>query len=321
MNKASKIYIAGHTGLVGSAILRALENKGYLNILIKSHKDLDLTNQKVTLDFFKKEKPDYVFLAAAKVGGIKANSFYPADFIYNNLAIQTNIIHSSYLNDVKRLLFLGSSCIYPKFSDQPIKESYLLSGYLEPTNQAYALSKIAGIEMCASYNKQYKTEYLSAMPTNVYGPGDRYDENDSHVIPALIKKFHEAKVKKRSSVTLWGSGKAFREFIYCDDLASACVFLMDLNREKFNDLLNLSNNSPIVNIGSGIDLTIKELAIKISKIVEYSGEIFFDSTMPDGTPKKLLDITKMNNLGWKTAIKFDVGLKLTYQSYLRALKG
>jgi GDP-L-fucose synthase len=306
MNKNSKIYVAGHNGMVGSAIVRKLKDLGYTNIVTKSKKELDLTNQFLVNQFFHFERPEYVFLAAAKVGGIKANDQFRADFIYQNLSIQTNIIKASYDCGVKKLLFLGSSCIYPKFCQQPIKEEYLLTGTLEPTNDAYAIAKIAGIKMCQDFNKQYSTNFISVMPTNLYGPGDNYDLNNSHVLPAMIRKFHEAKVNGTEKVEIWGTGTPKREFLYVDDLADACLFLM-----------NNYNDSEIVNIGTGQDVTIAELAIGISKIVGYDGEIYFNTEMPDGTPRKLLDVSKLKDLGWQYQTSLSDGIKKTYQDYVK----
>jgi len=306
MNKNSKIYVAGHNGMVGSAIVRKLKELGYTNIITKSRKEVDLTNQFQVNHFFHFERPDYVFLAAAKVGGIKANDDFRADFIYENLAIQTNIIKASHNCGVKKLLFLGSSCIYPKFCEQPIKEEYLLTGQLEPTNDAYAIAKIAGIKMCQDFNKQYGTNFISVMPTNLYGPGDNYDLNNSHVLPAMIRKFHEAKVNGTEKVEIWGTGTPKREFLYVDDLADACLFLM-----------NNYNDSEIVNIGTGQDVTIAELAIGISKIVGYDGEIYFNTEMPDGTPRKLLDVSKLKDLGWQYQTSLSDGIKKTYQDYVK----
>ena len=302
MNRDSKIYVAGHRGLVGSAIVRALQKEGFTNLLLRTHKELDLTNQQAVADFFAQERPEYIFLSAAKVGGIMANKTSPADFIYSNLAIQTNIIHSAYVNKAKKLLFLGSSCIYPKLCPQPIKEEYLLSAELEPSNKAYAIAKIAGIIMCQSYNEQYGTNFISLMPTNLYGPNDNFDLENSHVLPAMIRKFHEAKVSQAPSVTLWGTGSAMREFLHVDDLAIASLFLM----QNYND-------SSIVNVGTGEDVTIKELAEKIKKIVGYEGEINWDTRKPDGTPRKLLDVGKLHKLGWKHTITLDDGIASTYE--------
>ena len=306
MNKDSKIYVAGHNGMVGSAIVRKLKDLGYTNIVTKSKKELDLTNQFLVNQFFHFERPEYVFLAAAKVGGIKANDQFRADFIYQNLMIQSNIIKGSYDCGVKKLLFLGSSCIYPKFCEQPIKEEYLLTGTLEPTNDAYAIAKIAGIKMCQDFNKQYGTNYISVMPTNLYGPGDNYDLNNSHVLPAMIRKFHEAKLEEKDKVEIWGTGTPKREFLYVDDLADACIPLM----------LNY-NDSEIVNIGTGQDVTIAELAIGIKNIVGFRGDIYFNTDMPDGTPRKLLDVSKLKELGWEYKTSLIDGIKKTYQDYVK----
>ena len=313
MHRDSKIYVAGHRGLVGSALMRQLSAQGFTNIVTRTHAELDLTHQTAVANFFKAEQPEYVILAAAKVGGIHANNTYPADFIYENLAIQTNVIHQAYVNGVKRLLFLGSSCIYPRDCPQPIKEEYLLTGELEPTNRPYALAKIAGIEMCWSYNRQYGTQYLAVMPTNLYGPGDNYHPENSHVIPALIRKFHEAKVNKQASVTVWGTGTPKREFLYSDDMAAACVYLLQLADTKTTQLFNASA-PPLVNIGCGADLTIKALAELIKQITGYRGEIKFDQTKPDGTMQKLMDVSKLSNLGWQATTGLQTGLVLTYKA-------
>ncbi len=304
MNSKSKVYVAGHRGLVGSAIVRSLWKEGYKNLILKTRQELDLTDQKAVAKFFAKEQPEYVFLAAAKVGGILANNSFPADFIRDNLLIQTNIIDQSYKNKVKKLLFLGSSCIYPRDCPQPIKEEYLLTGLLEPTNEPYAIAKIAGIKMCQSYNRQYGTNFISAMPTNLYGLNDNFDLNNSHVIPALIRKFHKAKETKATEVTVWGSGKPKREFLYVDDLASACLFLM-----KNYD------NSEIINVGTGEDLSIKELVALISKTIGYNGKIIWDKSKPDGTPRKLLAVDKINQLDWKYSVPLTMGIKLTYRDF------
>jgi len=305
MNKDSKIYVAGHRGMVGSAILRKLQKEGYSNIVTKTSKELDLRNQKDVEDFFQQEKPEYVFLAAAKVGGILANNTYRAEFIYDNLMIQSNVIHSAYKYGVKKLLFLGSSCIYPKYAPQPMKEEYLLSGYLEPTNEPYAIAKITGIKMCEAYRHQYGCNFISAMPTNLYGPNDNYDLNNSHVLPALIRKFHEAKINNKKEVIVWGTGNPRREFMHVDDLADACLFLM----------LNY-NDGKFVNIGTGKDISIRELAGLIKTIVGYEGNIIFDTTKPDGTPRKLLDLSYIHSLGWHHKIELDEGIKMTYQDFL-----
>ena len=306
MNKDSKIFVAGHRGMVGSAIVRKLKDLGYTKIITKSKKELDLTNQFQVSQFFHFEKPEYVFLAAAKVGGIKANDDFRGDFIYQNIMIQSNIIKSSHDNGVKKLLFLGSSCIYPKMSPQPIKEEYLLTGLLEPTNDAYAIAKIAGIKMCQDFNKQYRTNYISVMPTNLYGINDNYDLNNSHVLPALIRKFHEAKLEGKDRVEIWGTGTPKREFLYVDDLADACHHLM----------LNY-NGSEIVNIGTGQDVTIAELAVGIKNIVGFEGDIYFNTDMPDGTPRKLLDVSKLKELGWTYKTSLIDGIKKTYRDYVK----
>jgi GDP-L-fucose synthase len=317
MDKNSKIYVAGHRGLVGSALIRALNRHGYHNLVMRKHAELDLTDQAAVKDFFAYEKPDYVLLAAAKVGGIHANNTYPAEFIHENLAIQTNVIHQSYVNDVKRLLFLGSSCIYPRDCPQPIKEEYLLTGPLEATNRPYALAKIAGIEMCWSYNRQYGTQYLAVMPTNLYGPGDNYDLQNSHVLPALIRKFHEANVANSPTVTVWGSGKPKRELLYSDDMAEACVHLLQISSKTFEDKLP-ADQPPLINIGLGEDLTILELAEKVKSIVGYKGEIVLDTTKPDGTMRKLLDVNMAKQLGWQALTSLDKGIKKTYDQYLQS---
>ena len=306
MEKESKIYVAGHRGMVGSAIVRKLTSLGYTNLLTRTSAELDLRNQQQVADFFDIEKPEYVFLAAAKVGGIVANNTYRADFLYENLAIQNNIIHGSYLNKVKKLMFLGSSCIYPKLAPQPLKESYLLSGYLEPTNEPYAIAKIAGIKMCEAYRAQYGCNFISVMPTNLYGTNDNYDLVNSHVLPAMIRKFHEAKEKSASEMTLWGTGSPMREFLHADDLAEACLFLM----ENYNE-------SELVNIGTGEDVTIKNLAALVKQIVGFQGEIIWDTSKPDGTPRKLMDVSKLHGLGWHHKIALEDGIKLAYQDFLK----
>jgi GDP-L-fucose synthase len=315
MNKNSKIYIAGHKGLVGSAVLDHFIKEGFSNLITRTHSELNLMNQYETQNFFFNERPEYVVLAAAKVGGIHANSVYPADFIYNNLAIQTNVIHQSFLHQVKRLIFLGSSCIYPKECPQPIKEDYLLSGLLEPTNRPYALAKISGIEMCWSYNRQYKTKYLGLMPTNLYGDNDNYDLDNSHVIPALINKIHYAKVNNISTVTFWGSGRPRREFLFSKDLADAILFLLAMDDVKYSSLVK-DDICPIINIGSGKDISIEELVELISNIIGYKGTLENDISKPDGTIKKLLDVRKINNLGWKYSTELVDGLSMTYDSYI-----
>lgn len=308
MNRTSKIYVAGHRGLVGSAIVRRLQDEGFTNIVCRSHKELDLTRQDRVEAFLKEEKPEYVFLAAAKVGGILANSTYPAEFIFNNLAIQNNIIHGSYVNKVKKLLFLGSSCIYPKQCPQPMKEEYLLSGYLEPTNESYAIAKIAGIKMCQSYNRQYGTNYISVMPTNLYGPNDNFDLNNSHVLPALIRKFHEAKMQGRSEVEIWGTGTVRRELLHVADLADACLFLM----KNYNE-------SEMINIGTGNDMTIKELAEMVARITGFEGDMRFDTSKPDGMPVKCLDVSRINHLGWRAKIGIEEGIRQTYEWYVSSI--
>lgn len=305
MLKDSRIFVAGSRGLVGSAIVRKLEAEGFSNLITLSSSELDLINQSATKRFFEEKKPEYVFLAAAKVGGILANNTYPADFIYDNVMIESNIIHSAYLTGVKKLLFLGSSCIYPKFADQPIKESSLLTGELEPTNEPYAIAKILGIKMCQSYHRQYGINFISAMPTNLYGINDNFDLKNSHVLPALIRKFHEAKINNSTSVELWGTGSPYREFLYVDELADACYFLM----QNYNE-------PDIVNIGTGKDITIKELADLVRAIVGFDGEIIWDTTKPDGTPRKLLDVSKLNSLGWKSSLSLKEGIENTYKWYL-----
>lgn len=305
MKKDSKIYVAGHTGMVGSAIVRDLKSKGYENIIVKTHSQLDLTNQAATEAFFKTEKPEYVFLAAAKVGGIIANKTYPAEFIMQNLLIECNVIKSSYENKAKKLMVLGSSCIYPKICPQPIKEEYLLSAPLETSNEAYAIAKIAGMKMCQHYNTQYGTKYISIMPSSIYGVNDNFDINNSHVIPALLVKMHTAKVKNLPVVELWGTGKPLREFLYVDDLANACTFLMDTYE-----------NSEHINVGTGKEISIKDLAETIKKIVGYQGNIIFDSSKPDGTPRKLLDISKLDSMGWKPKVDFEEGIIKAYHYYL-----
>ena len=305
MKTTSKIYIAGHRGLVGSAIARRLASNGFNNLVLKRSAELDLRNQAAVAAFFEKEQPEYVFLAAAKVGGILANNDYPADFIYDNLMIQSNIIHHSYRNGLKKLLFLGSSCIYPKFAPQPMKEEHLLDGKLEPTNEPYAIAKIAGIKTCQSYNRQYGTQFISVMPTNLYGPNDNFDLQSSHVLPALVRKFHEAKLAGKPAVEIWGTGSPKREFLHADDLADACVYLM----QHYSD-------NDIVNIGVGEDIAIKDLALLIKDIVGFSGELTFDTSKPDGTPRKLLDVSRLNDLGWKAGISLRDGITQTYQWYL-----
>ena len=311
MNSKNKIYIAGHNGMVGSAIVRKLREKGFMNIITCSSSELDLANQQNVHNFLQEKKPDYVIIAAAKVGGIHANDSYPAEFIYQNLMIEANLVHGSYLAGVNKLLFLGSSCIYPKESQQPIKEDYLLSGHLEPTNEPYAIAKIAGIKLCESYNRQYGTDYRSIMPTNLYGPNDNFHPKNSHVIPALIRKFHEAKVEKKPFVEVWGSGKPMREFLHVDDMADASIHIMDIDKKILE-----SEVDPIlshINIGTGTDITIADVAQTVKEVVGFCGEIVFNTKMPDGTKRKLLDVSKIENLGWKPTIALKDGLKETYE--------
>ena len=305
MDKSSRIYIAGHRGMVGSAIHRKLEREGYTNFITRTSATLDLRDQRQVADFFELEKPDYVFLAAAKVGGIMANNIYRAEFLYENLQIQNNVIHHSYLQNVKKLLFLGSSCIYPKMAPQPLKEEYLLTGLLEPTNEPYAIAKIAGIKMCDAYRAQYGCNFISVMPTNLYGYNDNYHPQNSHVLPALIRRFHEAKEQNAPAVTIWGTGSPKREFLFADDLADACYYLMQNYDEE-----------GLVNIGSGEDISIKDLAILIKNIIGYEGEINFDASKPDGTPRKLMDVSKLHQKGWKHKIELEDGIKLAYQDFL-----
>lgn len=302
MNKEAKIYVAGHRGMVGSAIVRKLQAEGYNNILTKTSSDLDLRSQQAVQDFFNEEKPEYVFLAAAKVGGIHANNTYRAEFLYDNLMIEANVIHAAYLNKVTKLMFLGSSCIYPKMAPQPLKEEYLLTGPLEPTNEPYAIAKITGIKLCEAYRSQYGCNYISVMPTNLYGPNDNYDLNNSHVLPALIRKFHTAKLENKPFVEIWGTGSPRREFLHVDDLADACYFLM----QNYND-------AELVNIGSGEDISIKDLALLIKDIVGYKGTLKFDTSKPDGTPRKLMDVSKLKKLGWQYSISLEEGIKSVYE--------
>jgi len=301
MNKNDKIYVAGHRGMVGSAIIRRLEKDGFKNIITRSSKELDLRNQQAVADFFASEKPEHVFLAAAKVGGIVANNTYRADFIYENIMIQSNVIHNSYLNKVKKLMFLGSSCIYPKLAPQPLKEEYLLTGILESTNEPYAIAKIAGIKMCDAYRAQYDCNFISVMPTNLYGPNDNYDLNNSHVLPALIRKFHTAKINNSPTVEIWGTGSPLREFLHADDLADACFYLM----QNYNE-------PGLVNIGVGEDISIKDLALLVKKIVGYEGQLKFDTSKPDGTPRKLMDVSKLHSFGWKHKINLEEGIRSVY---------
>ncbi|MBU1372443.1 MAG: GDP-L-fucose synthase [Bacteroidetes bacterium] len=305
MEKSAKIYVAGHNGMVGSAIVRKLEKEGYQNIVKRSSKELDLRDQIAVKDFVSKEKPDYVFLAAAKVGGIIANNTFRAEFLYDNLQIQNNVIHQSYLNNVKKLMFLGSSCIYPKMAPQPLKEEYLLTGLLEESNEPYAIAKITGIKMCDAYRAQYGCNFISVMPTNLYGYNDNYHPQNSHVLPALIRKCYEAKINGNKTVTIWGSGSPMREFLFADDLADACFYLMQ-NYDEPN----------LINIGTGVDLTIKDLALLIKEIIGFEGDLVFDSTKPDGTPRKLMDVSKIHSKGWKHKIDLREGIELAYQDFL-----
>ncbi|MGH8508529.1 MAG: GDP-L-fucose synthase family protein [Gammaproteobacteria bacterium] len=316
MDKTAKIYVAGHAGLVGSAVCRKLKADGYYNTLTRNRAELDLTAQAAVQAFFRAERPEFVFLCAAKVGGIWANWTYPAQFIYQNLAIQTNVIHEAKNSGVKRLLFFGSSCIYPRDCAQPIREEYLLSGHLEHTNRPYAVAKIAGIEMCWAYNREYGAQYLAAMPTNLYGPGDDYDLETSHVLPALIRKMHEGKIHGASSVTLWGTGQPKREFLYSDDLADAAVYLMNLPDNEFSPLCASTAAPPLINIGYGEDLTIRELAALVRMTIGFKGDIEWDLSKPDGTPRKLLDVTRLHRLGWKARIGLGKGIGKAYEDYL-----
>ena len=315
MHKDARIYVAGHRGLVGSALLRGLQQQGYTNLLTHTHAELDLCDQAAVEEFFQTNKPEYVFLAAAKVGGILANSEYPAEFIRQNLVIQTNVIHAAWRSGVNRLLFLGSSCIYPRECPQPIIEDYLLTGPLEPTNRPYALAKIAGIEMCWSYNRQYGSQYLAVMPTNLYGPGDNYDLQKSHVIPALIRKMHEAKHSAAERVVIWGTGAPRREFLYSEDMAQACIYLMNLPDSRLATVFN-AQTPPLINIGCGEDLTIQALAELIAQTVGYHGKLHFDTSKPDGTPRKLLDVSRLQALGWHPRVDLQTGLQRAYQDFL-----
>jgi GDP-L-fucose synthase len=312
-----KIYIAGHKGMVGSAIARQLKADPENRIIQRTHAELDLTNQAAVQDFIEQEKPDQIYLSAAKVGGIYANNTYPADFIYQNLMIEVNIIHAAYSNSVKKLLFLGSSCVYPKHVNQPMREDALLTDTLEPTNEPYAVAKIAGIKLCESYNRQYETDYRSVMPTNLYGPGDNYHQENSHVIPALIRRFHEAKEQCQPTVMIWGSGAPYREFLYVDDMASACVHIMNLDQEDYQQ-----HTQPMlshINVGSGEELTIRQLADTIARVTSYKGTMAFDKTKPDGTPRKLMDSSRLNNLGWQPTISLEEGLTLAYNDFLNTI--
>lgn len=317
MHKDSKIYVAGANGLVGSALVRALRKAGYGNLLVPDRTRLDLTSQAAVASYFEEEKPDYVFLAAAKVGGIFANNTYPADFIYDNLMIQSNVIHHSYLHGVKRLLFLGSSCIYPKLAPQPLKEDYLLTGLLEPTNEPYAVAKIAGIKLCESYNRQYGTEFIAAMPTNLYGPGDNFHPENSHFLPALIRRFHEAKENAIQEVTVWGTGTPRRELLYVDDMAAGSLFLMEMQSSTLIRELVSYPRPCFVNLGTGEDKSIREIAEIVKDVTGYKGRIVFDTSKPDGTPRKLQDVTRINSLGWKARIPLRDGIEATYQWYLQ----
>jgi len=315
MNSKNKIYIAGHNGMVGSAIVRQLQTKlnNTAQLITRTHQELDLTNQQQVDNFIAGERPNQIYLAAAKVGGIHANNIYPADFIYQNLMIQANIIHAAHKNNIQKLLFLGSSCIYPKSAKQPMKEETLLTGVLEPTNEPYAIAKIAGIKLCESYNRQYSRDYRSVMPTNLYGPGDNYHPKNSHVIPALIRKFHEAKSDNASKVTIWGSGKPKREFLYVDDMASACVYVMNLDKEVYQQQVKPMQSH--INVGTGQDLTIKQLAEGMAKVIGFKGKIEFDISKSDGTKRKLMDSTRLNSLGWRPKIDLEQGIKQTYKDY------
>jgi GDP-L-fucose synthase len=314
MQKDSKIYIAGHRGLVGSAIIRQLESRGFNNLITRTHSELDLTNQSEVQAFFQDQKPDYVILAAAKVGGIHANSTYPAEFIYENMMIEANVIDAAYRNGVERLLFLGSTCIYPKAVQQPMREDALLTGVLEPTNEPYALAKIAGIKLCESYNRQYGTNFRSVMPTNLYGINDNFHPENSHVIPALMRRFHEAKLNNDSEVMVWGSGNAMREFLYVDDMAAASLFVLELDVDIYR-----SNTKPMlshINVGTGVDVTIREMAETMKRVVGFKGELKFDSSKPDGAPRKLIDVSRLTSMGWRYSVDLEDGLKKTYTWYL-----
>lgn len=315
MNKDSKIYVAGHRGLVGSALVRRLNAKDYHNLVLRTHADLDLRNQAAVQAFFAQEKPEYVVLAAAKVGGIYANNTYPAEFIEDNLLIQNNVIHNAWKNNATRLLFLGSSCIYPKNAPQPMTEDCLMTGPLEPTNRPYALAKIAGIEMCHAYNRQYGTKYIAAMPTNLYGPNDNYDLNNSHVLPALLRKMHEAKISNAKEAVVWGTGTPKREFLYSEDMADACIFLLEHTEDILAGLFN-DDKPPLVNIGCGEDLTIRELAELVAEVVGFKGGLIFDSSKPDGTMRKVMDVSRINALGWKRQMLLKDGIVLSYKDML-----
>jgi GDP-L-fucose synthase len=314
MNLNDKIYIAGHRGLVGSAIVRQLEARGFTNLLFRTHKELDLINQAVVQDFFKQEKPDYVILAAGKVGGIHANNTYPADFIYQNMMIEVNVINSAYENKVKRLLFLGSTCIYPKAVEQPMREDALLTDVLETTNEPYALAKIAGIKLCESYNRQHGTDFRSVMPTNLYGINDNFHPENSHVIPAIMRRFHEAKMNNDAEVVVWGTGNAMREFLYVDDMAAASLFVLELDEQTYR--ANTKSMLSHINIGTGVDVTIHEMAQIMKQVIGFEGELTFDTTKPDGAPRKLIDVSRLSNMGWKYSVDLKDGLKKTYKWYL-----
>ncbi len=316
MEHTSKIFVAGSKGLVGSALVRQLTSRGYTNLLLPEISELDLTSQQAVADFFRQEKPEYVFLAAAKVGGIYANNTYPGEFIYLNLAIQNNVIHQSYLHGVTRLLFLGSSCIYPQLSPQPMKEEYLLTGLLEPTNEPYAIAKIAGIKMCESYNRQYGTKFFAVMPTNLYGPGDNFHPENSHVLPALIRRFYEAKIQNAPEVTVWGSGTPRRELLYVDDMAGGCMHLMELADQQISSELLTYPKPCFVNLGTGVDVTIRELAETVNRVIGYTGSLVFDPSKPDGTPRKLQDVSRMHSLGWRHSIELEQGIRKTYEWFV-----
>ena len=318
MDLNDKIYIAGHRGLVGSAIVRQLESRGFTNLLMRTHKELDLTNQAQVQSFFQQEKPDYVILAAAKVGGIHANNTYPADFIYQNMMIEANVINSAYENKVKRLLFLGSTCIYPKAVEQPMREDALLTDVLEPTNEPYALAKIAGIKLCESYNRQHGTDFRSVMPTNLYGVNDNFHPENSHVIPALMRRFHEAKVNNDSEVVVWGTGNAMREFLYVDDMAQASLFVLELDEQTYQ--ANTKSMLSHINVGTGVDVTIREMAEAMKEVIGFKGKLTFDTTKPDGSPRKLIDVSRLSNMGWHYSIDLKDGLAKTYNWYLESCK-
>ena len=314
MDLNDKIYIAGHRGLVGSAIVRQLEERSFTNLLMRTHKELDLTNQAQVQSFFKQEQPDYVILAAAKVGGIHANNTYPADFIYQNMMIEANVINSAYENKVKRLLFLGSTCIYPKAVEQPMREDALLTDVLEPTNEPYALAKIAGIKLCESYNRQHGTDFRSVMPTNLYGINDNFHPENSHVIPALMQRFHQAKIDNDEEVVVWGTGNAMREFLYVDDMAAASLFVLELDEQTYKT--NTQSMLSHINVGTGVDVTIREMAETMKEVVDFKGKLTFDTTKPDGTPRKLIDVSRLSNMGWRYSVDLKDGLSKTYQWYL-----